>query len=84
MTGYFLSSVRDSKDTLYPVFSYIWGKFLFKKLVFNIALLKNFFLIQHVIMLTQFNGACGTAIAIHSIKAKFDICLNKFLINKEA
>jgi hypothetical protein len=35
-------------------------------------------------MLIQFNGACGTAIAIHSIKAKFDICLNKFLINKEA
>jgi hypothetical protein len=35
-------------------------------------------LIQHVIMLTQFIGACGTAIAINSKKAKLDICLNKF------
>jgi len=41
MAGYFLSSMRAGKDTLYPAFSYIWGRFLFKKFVFTIAFLKT-------------------------------------------
>jgi hypothetical protein len=39
---------------------------------------KNILLIQHVIMLTQFNITCGTAIAINFKKANFEICLNEF------
>jgi hypothetical protein len=35
-------------------------------------------------MLIQINGACGTAIAIHSKEVKFDIFSNKFSIIKEA
>jgi len=45
------------------------GDFCLKACIQN-CFFKKIALIQHVIMLTQFNGKCGTAIAIYSKKGK--------------